>query len=113
LEEVLSLSFKTTNETGTVGLFDYIKNAVSQPYFSDGNLCDLQPRLFNTSISQAPFQPQKVRGTIRALPPAYPIESVWKQALGMRVDTAMVELWPSPRCAELFTPAWSQHGHGI
>jgi len=100
--QVLSLSFKTTNESGIAGLSDFIENAVSQPFFSDGDICDVQPRLFNTSISQRLFRPRKVKGTVKALPPAHPDESVWEQVWGVQVDTAMVEFWPSPRCAELF-----------
>ncbi|KAM7212701.1 hypothetical protein V8F06_011901 [Rhypophila decipiens] len=73
---------------------EFFKNITNQPIFGDGVACDLQIRLFNTSLSQAPFEPRYVRGSISANLP--PMEKVKKgrgmDYFGVQIDTAFIEV---------------------
>lgn len=49
---------------------DFYKNVTNQPIFGNGSLCDLQVRLFNSTINQGVYAPIPVKGKIYSnLPP--------------------------------------------
>ncbi|KAM7187504.1 hypothetical protein V8F20_010953 [Naviculisporaceae sp. PSN 640] len=71
----------------------FYKNITNQPSFGDGVTCNQQIRFFNTSISQSPFSPKFVKGSISAhLPPMGRIKKgKGLDYFGLKLDTAFIE----------------------
>lgn len=66
-------------------------NITNQPSFgSNVSVCDNYITLYNSSITQGQFAPVPVEGTIRVVPPFYPVEATLK-AQGYRMDNAFIE----------------------
>ena len=71
------------------GLF---KNATNQPQFSDPTKgCVIQNRIFNTSVTAAPYEPVAVKGDVKIQDPLFPGGMNWSGVFGVRVDTAFIE----------------------
>jgi hypothetical protein len=71
--------------------FEFFKNFTNQPSFANGSTCDEMVRLFNTSVSAAPYGIQPVKGTVRANLPPFSGEKEWKNVYGLRLDSAFIE----------------------
>jgi hypothetical protein len=67
-------------------------NISNQPSFGSGlPVCDNFITLYNTSVTQAPYTPVPVHGTIQVQPPYYP-EKTTLEAWGYRQDNAFIEI---------------------
>jgi hypothetical protein len=71
-----------------ISLFNNITN---QPSFANGSSCDQQIRLFNTSLTQAPFQPVPVRGTVHSNLGPFKYNTNFSNVAGFQVSTAFIE----------------------
>lgn len=74
------------------------RNVTNQPSFADGRTCGNMIRPFNTSLSEGPFAPAPVRGTVRAgrTFPFFDGETgqageVWEGVYGVQVATPFIE----------------------
>jgi hypothetical protein len=70
---------------------DFFKNITNQPTFADGKTCDNMIRLFDTSLSSAPNQIERVVGTVKANIYPFASEQEWRNAYGLRFDSAFIE----------------------
>lgn len=59
--------------------------------FATPKICDNYKRLFNTSLSAAPFEPVPVKATLSAKLEPFPEEHTWKNVFGWRFSTAFLE----------------------
>ena len=93
----VSTTFRTltAQQDGLEGLGDYTlafyKNTTNQPFSTNGKTCDNMPRLFNTSVSAAPYLPVGVVGNVTAQDPFFPGGKTWEGVQGVRIDTAFIE----------------------
>jgi len=93
----VSTIFRTLaiQQGGAEGLGDYTlefyKNITNQPFSTNGKICDNMPRLFNTSVSAAPYLPVGVVGNVTAQDPFFPGGKTWEGVQGVRIDTAFIE----------------------
>ncbi|EKG14346.1 hypothetical protein MPH_08479, partial [Macrophomina phaseolina MS6] len=74
----------------------FFVNATNQPSFADpARGCDRMVRLFNTSVTQPPYEPVHVYGTVSASDTFFPTASgngrTWEGVWGLRLDTAFIE----------------------
>ncbi|KAH3945158.1 hypothetical protein HBI56_055110 [Parastagonospora nodorum] len=71
---------------------DFFKNITNQVMFADGKSCDNMIRLFNTSLSTAPYGIESVRGSVKAqVPGLFEREQVWDGVEGIRFASAFIE----------------------
>ncbi|RDA90376.1 hypothetical protein CP533_5640 [Ophiocordyceps camponoti-saundersi (nom. inval.)] len=93
-ERFLSLSSRPDYDYVPYPL-DFIRNITNQPAFATSDhQCDNYIRLFNTSLSEAPFKPTPVRADVSArLDPLASGggEHRWYDVYGWRLSTAFVE----------------------
>lgn len=70
---------------------EFFQNVTNQPIFGNGTQCDRQVRLFNSSLSDAPYEPRYVKGKVSTnLPPLG--DSKWLgEVEGIQIDTAFIE----------------------
>lgn len=71
--------------------FEFFKNFTNQPSFANGSTCDEMVRLFNSSVSNAPYGIQPVKGTVRANLAPFSGEKEWKHVYGIRLDSVFIE----------------------
>lgn len=74
----------------------FFVNVTNQPIFSDpARNCDLQVRLFNTTLSVAPYNPVVVSGSVWVAQAFFSAGgsdgTAWQGVWGVRVDTAFIE----------------------
>jgi hypothetical protein len=69
----------------------FYKNVTNQVMFADGKQCDNMIRLFNTSVSTAPYQIENVKGTVKAMMPPFTGEQQWNDVYAIRLDSAFIE----------------------
>ncbi|KAH7137825.1 hypothetical protein EDB81DRAFT_656172 [Dactylonectria macrodidyma] len=88
----MSLQMKRANANEPfhypISLFENITN---QPSFANGSTCDQQIRLFNTSLTQVPFQPVPVRGTVKSNVGPFRCGMTFSNVAGFQVSTAFIE----------------------
>jgi hypothetical protein len=87
--ESISTLFSSTEQE----LFplEFFKNTTNQPTFADGKTCDNMIRLFDTSLSTAPNQIERVIGTVKANIHPFSSEQEWRSVYGLRLDSAFIE----------------------
>jgi len=70
----------------------FFKNVSNQVMFADAKSCDNMVRLFNTSLSTAPYGIESVRGSVKAqVPGLFEKEQVWDGVEGIRFASAFIE----------------------
>jgi len=69
----------------------FLKTVVNQPSFANGSMCNHQVRMFNTALSTGPYEPREVSGNVHLRLPMFEQEMVWKDVVGVQVDTAFIE----------------------
>jgi hypothetical protein len=67
------------------------KNITNQPSFANGTSCDLQIRLFNTTITQGAFEPVPVKGRVDSNLGPFPGHSSYTDVFGYQLSTAFIE----------------------
>lgn len=80
---------------------NFIKNITNQVVFAKPTICDNYKRLFNSSLSAAPFEPVPVKGTVTAMLEPFPEKQTWEDVYGWRMATAFLEPPVGAKC-ELF-----------
>jgi hypothetical protein len=84
--------FKATKKTEQMSLpMSFFKTVVNLPSFANGSMCNHQIRMFNTSLSTAPYEHREVSGTVHLRLPMFDQEMEWKDVVGVQVDTAFIE----------------------
>ncbi|KAI8931621.1 hypothetical protein NX059_011273 [Plenodomus lindquistii] len=69
----------------------FFKNVTNQPMFADGKTCDNMIRLFNTSLTTAPYGIDQVIGSVKANIAPFKEMKTWSGVYGLRLDTAFIE----------------------
>ncbi|KAJ4309850.1 hypothetical protein N0V84_011278 [Fusarium piperis] len=91
-DKFMSLQMKRINANEPspyhISLFENITN---QPSFANGSTCDQQIRLFNTSLTQAPFHPVPVRGNVKSNLGPFGYGMIFSNVAGFQVGTAFIE----------------------
>lgn len=68
------------------------KNITNQPQFSNNKLvCDNYIRLFNSSVTDAPYEPVFVQGTVSVVKPFFADTRTWTDVSGVQLDNAFIE----------------------
>jgi hypothetical protein len=70
---------------------EFFKNITNQPSFANGSTCDQQIRLFNTSLTAAPFEPVQVMGSVRSYLGPFPAKKHFRNVAGIQLATAFIE----------------------
>jgi hypothetical protein len=84
--------FKAIKNAEQISLpMSFFRTVVNQPSFANGSMCNHQVRMFNTSLSAAPYEPREVSGTVQLRLPMFKKEMEWKDVVGVQVDTAFIE----------------------
>jgi len=74
-------------------LFRSWYNVTNQPLFSvNTSVCDNFVRLLNTSVSEAPYAPEHVRGLVQATTPYFAKTTSWESVYGLKLDQAFYEI---------------------
>lgn len=80
-----------TQHDGYTDLDASLVNVTNQPTFgSNLPVCDHYITLYNSSVTQGQFAPVPVKGTIKVVPPYYPVEATLT-AQGYRMDNGFIE----------------------
>ena len=72
-------------------LLNYFKNVTNQPSFADGKTCDLMIRFFNTSVTEAPYAPVAVKGSVQSNIGPFTGYECFEDLRGVQVATAFIE----------------------
>lgn len=70
---------------------DFIKNITNQPTFANPLICDNYKRLFNTSLSESPYDPVPVKGSVAAKLEPFEDGEAWDGVYGWQLSTAFLE----------------------
>ncbi|CAN8095532.1 unnamed protein product [Discula destructiva] len=70
---------------------DFYQNITNQPIFANGEQCDRQIRLFNSTINQGEFAPVPVKGTIISNLPPVDFSAGVDDVFGLLIDTPFIE----------------------
>lgn len=71
---------------------EFYQNVTNQPIFGDGTRCDMQIRLFNSTLNQGEYAPVPVKGTVNSnLEPLGAIKGRLGAVFGMLIDTPFIE----------------------
>ncbi|KAB8346057.1 hypothetical protein FH972_023109 [Carpinus fangiana] len=67
------------------------KNITGQPTFGNNDFCDNFVRVYNTSITKAPYEPVNVKGTVNVKKPYFAETKTFKDVYGVQMDDAFIE----------------------
>lgn len=87
----LDFSPRKKNPTPSVEFLNFFKNVTNQPIFANGTTCDWMTRLFNTSVSEAPFAPVAVKGTVRSRIGPFLGRKKFEGIYGIQIATPFIE----------------------
>lgn len=87
----ISLNVSPVASPALPDYISFLRNVTNQPTSGNFSQCDLQIRLFNTSVSQAPYQPVMVHGSLEAVLEPFPQGKLFDDIFGIQVDTAFIE----------------------
>ncbi|KIW06866.1 uncharacterized protein PV09_02542 [Verruconis gallopava] len=82
-------------------LMTFIMHTTNQPLFGVDGMCNLQKRMFGTSLSTGAHAPRSVVGAVRAnIPSVSKSDMMWSDVAGVQVNTAFIEKHMIP-CEEV------------
>lgn len=97
--------FMTVQTQASPGIVPYpltfIRNVTNQPTFANTSACDNYIRLYNTSNSAGPHEPQPVSGTVLANLDPFTTNQTWAGVYGWNYATSFIEPPVPGKCADL------------